>query len=348
MIRLTEIESQIAGISELLDIVGAMRSLASMRVQEAHRALPGIRRYAETMAEAIGSTLLLMPGPSLAGGAARGPRAFILCTAEHGFVGGFNVRVIDAAEGVLDVDDTLFVLGSRGAALARERGLTPAWTHPTATRPEGLPETIRPLTAELYRVIARGSITRVDLMFARHRQGFGTEIERRLLLPLDLASFSLRQPRLPPLHNLAPNVLLEKLVGDYVFALLTQAAVESLAAENAARFAAMGSAYDNVSKKLEEMREDARQARQSEITTELLDLVTGAEALRRVSASAATSDRSRIPPASSPVATALPRGNRQAAACRRGIGSPSHRGRGALPRVPPSILPWCNRRGRAK
>jgi F-type H+-transporting ATPase subunit gamma len=281
MIRLAEIESQIAGINELLDIVGAMRSLASMRVQEAHRALPGIRRYAETMAAAIGSALLLMPEPRLAGGAARGPRAFILCTAEHGFVGGFNALVMGAARKVLGRDDTFFVLGSRGAALARERGWTPAWMHPTATRPEGVPETIRPLTAQLYRLIARGHVARVDLMFARHRQGAGTTIERRQLLPLDLASLSLKQPRLPPLHNLAPNVLLEKLVGDYVFALLTEAAVESLAAENAARFAAMGSAYDNVSKKLDELRQDARQARQSEITTELLDLVTGAEAMRR-------------------------------------------------------------------
>jgi len=38
----------------------------------------------------------------------------------------------------------------------------------------------------------------------------------------------------------------------------------------------MGSAHDNVSKKLEELRQDSGQARQSEITTELLDLVTGA------------------------------------------------------------------------
>ena len=99
------------------------------------------------------------------------------------------------------------------------------------------------------------------------------------LLPLDLASFALKQPRLPPIHNLAPDVLLEKLAADYVFALLTEAAVESLASENAARFAAMGSVHDNVSKKLEELRQDAHQARQTEITTELLDLVTGAEAL---------------------------------------------------------------------
>jgi F0F1-type ATP synthase gamma subunit len=40
-----------------------------------------------------------------------------------------------------------------------------------------------------------------------------------------------------------------------------------------------GAAHDNVSKKLDQLRQDARQARQSEITTELLDLVTGAEAL---------------------------------------------------------------------
>ena len=279
MIRLAEIETHIAGISELLDIVGAMRSLASMRVQEAHHALPGIRRYAETMAAAIGSALLLMPEPSLAEGAARGRRALILCTAEHGFVGGFNARVLDAAERALDVDDTLFVLGSRGAALAKERRWTTAWANPMATRPEGVLETVRPLTAELYRLIARGQVARVDVIFVRHRQGSAATIERRQLLPLNLASFALEQPRQPPLHNLASDVLFEKLVADYVFASLTEAAVESLASENAARFAAMGSAYDNVSKKLEELRQDARQARQSEITTELLDLVTGAEAM---------------------------------------------------------------------
>jgi F-type H+-transporting ATPase subunit gamma len=43
----------------------------------------------------------------------------------------------------------------------------------------------------------------------------------------------------------------------------------------------MEAAHENVSKKLEQLRQDARQARQDEITTELLDLLTGAEALQR-------------------------------------------------------------------
>ena len=61
--------------------------------------------------------------------------------------------------------------------------------------------------------------------------------------------------------------------------MLTEAAVESIVAENAARFAAMESARENVSKKLESLRMEAHRQRQEEITTELLDLVTGAEAM---------------------------------------------------------------------
>jgi F-type H+-transporting ATPase subunit gamma len=44
----------------------------------------------------------------------------------------------------------------------------------------------------------------------------------------------------------------------------------------------MESAHDNVSKELERLRQDALQARQSEITTELIELVTGAQAVGRV------------------------------------------------------------------
>jgi F-type H+-transporting ATPase subunit gamma len=115
---------------------------------------------------------------------------------------------------------------------------------------------------------------------ARSRQGGGTTIEQYRLLPLDIAPLAAKRPLQPRLHKLAPDLLLEKLVAEYVFALLTESAVESIASGNAARFEAMASAHDNVSKKLDQLNQAARQARQSEITMELLDLVTGAEALR--------------------------------------------------------------------
>jgi F-type H+-transporting ATPase subunit gamma len=279
--RVSELQDHIANMTELFGIVGAMRSLAGMRVLEAQRALPGIRRYAGSMAGAIGSGLLMLPEIPADGRAARGLRALILFTAEHGFVGSFNERLVEAVAAIIAPSDLLFVLGSRGAALARERGYALLWDRPMATRPTSVPETVRALATELFGRIARGELSRVELLHARYRQGGAPPIERRPLLPLELASFAVKRSRQAPLYNLAPDILLERLVSEYVLALLMEAAVESIASENAARFAAMESAHQNVSKKLDQLRRAAQQARQDEITTELLDLVTGAEALNR-------------------------------------------------------------------
>ena len=280
MTQLAEIQGHIASMDELADILGAMRSLAGMRVQEAQRALPGIRRYAESMAAAVGASLLLMPQLTPRTYGDHGQRALILCAAEHGFVGGFNERLMEAAEAILRPWDLLLVLGSRGAVLASERGRKVAWTKPIATRLSGAPDTIDHIARELYARIVRGEISQVEVMFARYRQGVASTIERRLLLPLDTKALATAKPRQAPLHNFEPGLLMEKLMAEYVFALLTEAAVESIASENAARFAAMDSAHDNATKKLSELRQTARQARQTEITSELLDLITGAEAIR--------------------------------------------------------------------
>ncbi len=292
MTRLSEIQTHIASMDELMDIVGAMRSLAGMRVQEAQHALPGIRSYAASMATGLGSALLLMPQPE-ADAHQSGRRALILCTTEHGFVGGFNERMLEAAEATLKPSDLLFVLGGRGAALAFERGRKIVWTRPMASRIAGAPDTVDRLTSELYARIARGEVARVEVMFGRYRQGATSTIECRLLLPLDTATPVTNPTRQVPLYNLPPRPLLEKLMAEYVFALLTEAAVESIASENAARFAAMESAHDNVSKKLARLQETARQARQTEITSELLDLITGAEAMQ--SGSRRVNHGSRVP-----------------------------------------------------
>jgi F-type H+-transporting ATPase subunit gamma len=266
---------------ELRDIIGAMRSLAGMRVQEAQQALPGLHQYAETAVLALADSLLLLREPELPHRAIRGRLALILCTAEHGFVGAFTERLLDAAETVLETDDLLFVLGSRGNALALDRGRRASWTHPMPTRCAAAPEAVQHLFAELYPYIARGEVARVDVIYAHHAQGRTATIERRLLLPLDVMSLKPRQTRQSPLHYLEPVALHEKLMDEYAFALLTEAVVESILSENAARFAAMESAHDNVSKKLDKLRHAEQEARQSEITMELLDLVTGAKAQER-------------------------------------------------------------------
>ena len=279
MTRLAELQSHISSMDELLDIVGAMRSLAGMRVQESQQALPGIRSYADAMAGAVGAALLLVPASTARRAPPARQRAIVVCTSEHGFVGGFNERMLAAAATQSTSSERLFLLGSRGTALAFERGLKAAWTAPMATHLPGVPDAVNRLTRALYAYIARGEIKHVEVIFGRSRQGTAIDIEHRQVLPIERAHLARQPEQEAPLHNLRPGRLLEKLVAEYVFALLTEAAVESLASENAARFAAMEAAHDNVSKKLEGLQESARQARQSEITEELLDIMTGAEAM---------------------------------------------------------------------
>lgn len=280
--RLAEIERRITSLDELLDIVGAMRSLASMRVQEAVRALESVRAYGESMAEAVRAALLLdRDEPSTAGAprSVRGRRALVLCTSEHGFVGGLNERLLEAAEAELGTDDTLLILGSRGAALAEEHGRRAQWSHPMAARLASVPELIRTIEAALYPRMARPGLARVDVIFARYERSGSIGVARRQLLPLELSA-ERESAALPPLHHLPPTVLLERLTAEYLFARLTEAIVESLAGENGARFTAMEAAHDNIGRRLEQLRQRASQARQEEVTTELLDLVTGEQAVR--------------------------------------------------------------------
>jgi F-type H+-transporting ATPase subunit gamma len=276
--RLAELEGRIGAMTELQGIVSAMRSLAGMRLREAQRALPGVRRYAGAMESAIGAAARLAPDGGLAGSTAQGgmPRAVILCTAEHGFAGGFNERILDAAD--RRPDDALFVLGTRGAVKAAERGWTLAWSGAMASRPDGVVAVVRQLATQVYDRIASGRVAAVAVLFTRTRTGGGATIEHRPILPLDLPALTAAAPPWAPLHNLPPAVLLERLIAEHVFSLLAEAAVESIASENAARFAAMEAAHDSLTRRVNALRAEASQARQEEITTELLDLVTGVEA----------------------------------------------------------------------
>ena len=78
-----------------------------------------------------------------------------------------------------------------------------------------------------------------------------------------------------------PHALLEALLPRYIETRVFNALLESAAAENAARRRAMSAATDNAEELIKVLTRVANQARQSEITTEISEIVGGAEALRQ-------------------------------------------------------------------
>ncbi len=85
--------------------------------------------------------------------------------------------------------------------------------------------------------------------------------------------------RIAPAHYLSVELLLAGLGREYLFTGVAHTLMESLASKNAARLRAMLAADQNIGERLDGLRQSERVRRQDEITTELLDIVTGAEAI---------------------------------------------------------------------
>ncbi|HHO51009.1 MAG TPA: hypothetical protein ENK18_09100 [Deltaproteobacteria bacterium] len=278
MERLAQLQARIHAVDELGEILSAIRSLAAARQQQARGVLPGMEAYAETLRVAIGQALTLTshegsPRP----GQLTGREVWIGFGAEHGFVGGFSSRLVSrlARSGP---ETERWIVGTRTAALAPEHGVEPSWRCALTTRPSGILHTATEIADALLARIGRGEIQRVRMVYALNKAG-SVALCVEDLFPLDLAKIPPSSaPR--PLITLHPELLLQKLADEYLAAILANAVAHALAAENLARLEATRRATDQIQDRLEALHRRERSLRQEEVTTELLDVINGVEALR--------------------------------------------------------------------
>jgi F-type H+-transporting ATPase subunit gamma len=277
--RLSDIVTRIQNVRQLKAVVTAMRGIAASRAQNGRSLLAGIEAYTDVISHAIGEALALLPTDIAAAPAAgRRKRGLILFCAEQGFAGAFSERVFEAAGDDLE-GATSLIVGTRGAAVAGERGIKPDWSAAMTTRVEGIASLANRLAGVLYDYVARGAIATAEILFSRSVSG-GIRIDRHSLLPIDFARFARPIERQAPLTALAPELLLERLAAEYVYAELCEAAMHAFVAENEARMIAMVAAKNNTETKLAALLQRERQLRQEEITTEVVELAAGAEASR--------------------------------------------------------------------
>jgi F-type H+-transporting ATPase subunit gamma len=247
--RLSDIVTQIQNVRQLEAIVTAMRGIAASRAQKGRSLLAGIEAYTDVVSRAIGHALRLQSADMTA----------------------FSDRVLDAAGSDLACAVNLIV-GTRGAVIAGERGINPTWSAPMPTHVDAVVGFANRLADALYGYVAAGTIEKVDILFSRSLAGSGIVIDRHSLLPLDFSRFAGPIENEPPLITLPPEILLERLAAEYVFAQLCQAAMHAFEAENEARMLAMASAKTNIDSKLGRLSQQERRLRQEEITSEIIEL----------------------------------------------------------------------------
>ena len=272
--RLADISARIENVAQLDAVVTAMRGIAAARAQQARALLAGIEAYTKTVSHAIGQTLAFLDqSPPRSADRERGGRALILFCAEQGFAGAFSDRVLDTAAAHI-AGAHLIVVGTRGAAIAEERGFHAASVVAMASQIGGVSDVANRIADTLYARIAKGTVTHADIFYPRIDADHNLRVEHLALFPLDLYKFPRPEAAIAPLVTLQPQILIESLAAEFIYARLCEAAMHTFAAENQARMEAMSSANRNIDRTLLELKQRENQVRQEEVTAEIVELAS--------------------------------------------------------------------------
>jgi len=273
MEQLARLKARLTTLTELGDIIVAMRALAAAALQESRKALPAVERYALLIESGIADVAAMLDATAEAAPASENGEAETICLigSEHGFVGDLNAELLAGVEFLQG--SRLIVVGRRLQGAAEERGVAIAEVLPMTTHVAGVPLLARKIAETV------GTAAHVRLATAKHDpRKAAVRAEARQVLPVKLPQFGARAAP-PPLHQLKTRELLAELAGEYLLVEISRALIEALADENQIRLGVLSAASQNITDKLEELRRKERMLRQETITTELLDVVVGAEAV---------------------------------------------------------------------
>lgn len=276
---------------ELQSLVKTMKVLAGLNIRQYERAAQAVAQYNRTVEMGLQIVLRNMREPLVPHRPAPGERlGALVFGSDQGMCGTMNDAIVAHAARALNrlgrwhPEQTLIAVGMRAAAQLENTGRRPEAVLETPGSVSGITETVHELLGDIEQWRICG-ITMVVLFNCRLVTGVFYRPRGLRLLPVDAEWIrGLQAKRWPTrviaTHFLDTERLLHSLIREYLFVTLFRAFAESLASENAARLASMQVAERNVEDRLKALTAEFHQSRQSAITSELLDIISGFEALK--------------------------------------------------------------------
>jgi F-type H+-transporting ATPase subunit gamma len=296
-------------------ITRAMELIAASRIVKAQARVHAAQPYSDKITEVVQhlaaagagtDSPLLVPRPEIH------RVAHIVFTADRGLCGAYNSSVVRAAEGSireqaeLGRDYALVVVGRKAEGYFRYRNYRIDATF-TGFSDNPTYEDARAIAAAVEPKFLAGDIDLVELVYTRFVSAGVQEVVRRPLMPLDRETLGEGATPAPPPHGTVqatgagdhgdegetasadyefepnPTEILERLLPRYAEARVYAALLNAAASEHAARQRAMKAATDNADELITTLTRVMNRARQDAITTEIMEIVGGAEALRQSS-----------------------------------------------------------------
>ena len=288
MATLREVRRRIRSVQSTQKITRAMKLVAAAKLRRAQERILQARPYATKMSDLL-TNLALRVSPEQHPLLARretGRRLVVIIAADKGLCGAFNTNVLRRSIEFIrqseEVAVTLVVVGRKARDYYRRRGFALksekvgffdrlAYTH------------AQELAAGLVNAYTADEVDEVHLIYNEFRSVTVQRVVRVQLLPVESGQAGADGVAVDYLYEPSPDAILATLLPKYVTTQVYRALMESVAAEYGARMTAMDAATKNAQEMIGLLTIQYNKARQERITKELLDIVGGAEALRRAS-----------------------------------------------------------------
>jgi F-type H+-transporting ATPase subunit gamma len=284
---LKDIRRRIASIKKTRQITRAMKLVAGARLKRATDAAVSARPFARHLTEVLGRVAASAAGssasPLLAPPKQVRRVALVLLTSDRGLCGGFNNTLARrTAEWIArkresGVEVEIWVMGKKGVAAANTRRWTATRTVVDWTGTRRREEVLGALLTDAVDGFVAGAVDEVWLAYNSFVSVLTQRPTYHRLLPatVESAGAAAGEYRTEP----SAAEILDALLPLYVRTTLLQAFLETEAGEHAARMTAMDSATRNAGRLIDKLTLEYNRARQAAITKELIEIVSGAEAL---------------------------------------------------------------------
>jgi F-type H+-transporting ATPase subunit gamma len=293
---------------ELQSLVKTMKVLAGLNIRQYEKAARAISEYNRTIEMGLQIALRTLPEPLLPPRHAPGRKlGAIVFGSDQGMCGQLNEIVVEHALRALTrlarrrEEQTILAVGQRAAAQLEDSGRSIVAVLEVPGSIGGVTTTVHEMLRRIEQWHSQLGVEMVVLFYCRLTSGVFYRPRGIRLLPVDVGWIrSLKAKRWPsrviPGYMMETERLYHSLIREYLFASLFRAVAESLASENAARLASMQAAERNIEDRLKELTSAFHQSRQAAITSELLDIISGFEALKGNASDARRTAR-RVEPA---------------------------------------------------
>jgi F-type H+-transporting ATPase subunit gamma len=206
----------------------------------------------------------------------------VVVTADKGLCGAFNANVLREATALLEGGRwekvELVLIGRRGIEFFRRRSHTTHATYPelmTMLTPDGAFTLARSLAARF----AAGETDAIYILYNHFRSIMRQEMTLERLLPIERAKIAGGERPGAYIFEPSPQALLGHILPRHVQFQVLRTLLDSQAAEQASRMTAMDAASKNAADMIDQLTLTYNRTRQAGITRELIEIVSGAQAL---------------------------------------------------------------------